>query len=139
MSEFSRSCRPMLLILGLPPRSEDRLAVAIRGMNGYGMVACGRAKRTLGCGNHSVRRMRNPQSSSEDLTGRATSRNDGTRLYSKTPTAQRAFEADDLPGRCHRFSTAVDRAAFAGLDSAMPNYSAGLANFSSSFLHGDDL
>ena len=25
MSEFSRSCRPMLLILGLPPRSEDRL------------------------------------------------------------------------------------------------------------------
>jgi len=44
MSEFSRSCRPMLLILGLPPRSEGRLAVAIRGMSGYGMVACG-AKR----------------------------------------------------------------------------------------------
>jgi len=58
--------------------------------------------------------MRNPQSSSEDLTGRATSRNDSTRLYSKTPTAQRAFEAADLPGWCHRFSTAVDRAAFAG-------------------------
>jgi hypothetical protein len=36
------------------------------------------------------------------------------RLYSKTPTAQRAFEAADLPGWCHRFSTAVDRAAFAG-------------------------
>src|SRR6267378_8401826 len=32
MSEFSRSCRPMLLILGLPPRSEGRLAVAIRVM-----------------------------------------------------------------------------------------------------------
>src|SRR5947207_929956 len=76
------------------------LARLIRGINGYGMVACGRAKRTLGCGNHSVRRMRNAQSSSEDLTGRATSRSDGTRLYSKAPTAQRAFEAADLPGWC---------------------------------------
>jgi hypothetical protein len=28
---------------------------SVRVMNGYGMVACGRAKRTLGCGNRSVR------------------------------------------------------------------------------------
>jgi hypothetical protein len=33
MSEFSRSCRPMLLILGLPPRSEGRLAVAVASRN----------------------------------------------------------------------------------------------------------
>jgi hypothetical protein len=47
MSEFSRSCRPMLLILGLPPRSEGRLAVAIRGMSGYGMSALKDPKRAL--------------------------------------------------------------------------------------------
>src|SRR5438128_1696465 len=43
MSEFSRSCRPMLRILGLPPRSEGRLAVAVANcvMSGYGMAACG--------------------------------------------------------------------------------------------------
>src|ERR1700681_2914925 len=44
MNEFSRSCRPMLLILGLSSRSKRRLA--IRGMRDYGTTGHG-AKRSF--------------------------------------------------------------------------------------------